>query len=109
MVGAAIGHGTSPPPETKEKGEKAKRANMSDNMTRDEYWAHPSTQCEVELLQETLRSIAHQLGTKHAAYLLPSLNLILENVRSRLVRLERETIPLKVRSVFPWRARSARR
>ena len=63
---------------------------MSDNMTRDEYWAHPSTQCEVELLQETLRSIAHQLGTKHAAYLLPSLNLILENVRSRLVRLERD-------------------
>ena len=59
-------------------------------MTPDEYWAMPATRCEIELLQETLRSIAYELGKKHAAFHLPRLNLILENVRSRLVMLERD-------------------
>ena len=62
---------------------------MSTNMTPDEYWAHPTTRRETELLQEALRGIANELGQERAALAqLPRLNMILENVRSRLVRLE---------------------
>ena len=61
---------------------------MSNNMTPDEYWAMPATRCEIELLQETLRNIANELGQERAAVQLPRLNLILQNVTSRLTRLE---------------------
>ena len=61
---------------------------MSNNMTPDEYWNMPSTRCEIELLQETLRNIANELGQERAAVQLPRLTLILQNVTSRLTRLE---------------------
>ena len=61
---------------------------MSNNMTPDEYWNMPSTRCEIELLQETLTNIANELGQERAAVQLPRLTLILQNVTSRLTRLE---------------------
>ena len=73
-------------------------------MTPEEYWAHPATRRETELLQEALRGIADELGQERAVLAqLPRLNMILENVRSRLVRLELDvTDP-------PTQARSAGR
>ena len=61
---------------------------MSTNMTPEEFWAMPATRCEVELLQETLKNLANELGQERAAVQLPRLNLILQNVTSRLTRLE---------------------
>ena len=61
---------------------------MSTTMTPEEFWAMPATRCEVELLQETLKNIANELGQERAAVQLPRLNLILQNVTSRLTRLE---------------------
>ena len=88
MVGAFIGH--QKPTTALNKGEAVKpfQGAMSNNMTPDEYWAMPATRCEIELLQETLRSIANELGQERAAVQLPRLTLILQNVTSRLTRLE---------------------
>ena len=58
------------------------------NATPDEFWSHPTTRAEIEHLQETLRNIANELGQDRAAVQLPRLTLILQNVTSRLTRLE---------------------
>ena len=86
------GHRPQKPITALNKGERVKPflGAMANNMTSDEYWAHPTTRCEIELLQETLRGVAYELGKKHFAFHLPRLTLILENVRSRLARLERD-------------------
>ena len=89
MVGAFIGH--QKPTTALNKGEGVKPfilGAMSTNMTPEEFWAMPATRCEVELLQETLKNIANELGQERAAVQLPRLNLILQNVTSRLTRLE---------------------
>ena len=79
-------------------------------MTPDEFWAHPATRCETELLQETLRGLANELGQEHAAAQLPRLNLILENVTSRLVRLEQDVADAPTHfALSPQGMRSARR
>ena len=70
-------------------------------MTPEEYWAHPATRRETELLQEALRGIANELGQERAALAqLPRLSMILDNVKSRLVRLELDVAdpPTQVRS-----------
>ena len=80
------------------------------SMTPDEYWAMPATRCEIELLQETLRNIANELGQERAAVQLPRLNLIHENVTNRLVRLERVVAePPTHFALSPQGVRSARR
>ena len=78
-------------------------------MTPGEFWARPTTRCERELLQETLKGIANELGHEHAAAQLPRLTLILENVRSRLVRLELDVEDPPTHFALSPAARSARR
>ena len=75
--------------------EKAVRSRLSIaqtframNATPDEFWSHPTTRAEIQHLQETLRNIANELGQERAAVQLPRLTLILQNVTSRLTRLE---------------------
>ena len=58
------------------------------NATPDEFWSHPTTRAEIEHLQETLRNIANELGQERAAVQMPRLNLILDDVRTRCVKLE---------------------
>ena len=58
------------------------------NATPDEFWSHPTTRAEIEHLQETLRNIANELGQERSAVQMPRLDLILDDVRSRFIRLE---------------------
>ena len=75
--------------------EKAVRSRLSIaqtframNATPDEFWSHPTTRAEIENLQETLRNIANELGQERAAVQISRLNLILDDVRTRCVKLE---------------------
>ena len=58
------------------------------NATPDEFWSHPTTRAEIQHLQETLRNIANELGQERAAVQMPRLNLILDDVRTRCIKLE---------------------
>ena len=60
----------------------------------EEYWQHPSTKCEIELLHERLQAITDMIGDLKsrdhdtAEKLLPRLYDLLHNVAGRLHMLQ---------------------